>query len=69
MEIGPKVDPAEELREALEVLEEYCHLGLDDEHANKLRKILERRIGEAEETESCCPAQPVRFPLPSQGGE
>jgi hypothetical protein len=53
----------DELRYALEVLEEYSHLGLDDEYAKRLRQILERRIGRVEETESCSPAHPVRFPV------
>ena len=55
-------DIASDLRYALEVLDEYHHLGLDAEHANKLRNILIRRIGEANESDSCCPAQPIRWP-------
>jgi hypothetical protein len=54
-------DPVTELRYALEVMEEYSHLGLDDEAAGKLRTILVRRIEEAETKLSCCPAAPVVF--------
>lgn len=35
-----------DLRYALDVMEESDHLGLDDEHARLLRKILQRRIDE-----------------------
>ena len=56
-------DLATELRYALDVMEEYSHLGLDDEAASKLRTILQRRICEAEATLSCRPVAPVRFPL------
>ena len=63
METTLKSDPAGELRFALDVLDEYSHLGLDDEYATRLREILERRISDAEESASCCPAQPVRFPV------
>lgn len=66
METTLKSDPAGELRFALDVLDEYSHLGLDDEYATRLRKILERRISDAEESVSCCPAQPVRFPVPHE---
>jgi hypothetical protein len=52
-------DLANELRYALDVMEEYSHLGLDDEHASTLRGILERRIADAARCVS--PAQPVRF--------
>jgi hypothetical protein len=55
-------DHANELRYALDVMEEYSHLGLDDEAAGKLRRILVRRIMEAESALSCRPAAPVRFP-------
>lgn len=51
-----------ELRYALDVMEEYSHLGLDDEAAGKLRRILLRRIEEAECALSCRPAAPIRFP-------
>ena len=47
---------AGDLRYALEVLDEYEHLGLDANHANKLRNILVRRIRETDESESCGPA-------------
>lgn len=57
-------DLATELRYALDVMEEYSHLGLDDEAAGKLRTILQRRILEAETALSCRPVAPVRFPLP-----
>ena len=63
METVTHSDPAGELRFALDVLDEYSHLGLDEEYATRLREILERRISEAEEAVSCCPAQPVRFPV------
>ena len=58
-------DAATELRFALEVMDEYSHLGLDDEYAGKLRDILLRRIGEAEEAISVEAAHPVRFAVPS----
>ena len=54
---------AEELRFALDVMEEYSHLGLDDTTASKLRHILLRRINEAEAAHSSRPAAPVRFPI------
>ena len=41
-------DLVNELRYALAVMEEYSHLGLDNEAAGKLRSILVRRINEAE---------------------
>lgn len=56
-------DVAMELRYALDVMEEYSHLGLDDEAASKLRTILQRRIREAEASLSCRPIAPVRFPI------
>lgn len=56
-------DLATELRYALDVMEEYAHLGLDDEAAGKLRSILQRRIHEAEAALSCRPVAPVRFPI------
>jgi len=52
-----------ELRYALDVMEEYSHLGLDNEAAGKLRNILLRRINEAETALSCRPASPVRFSI------
>ena len=54
---------AEELRFALDVMEEYSHLGLDDESASRIRRILLRRINEAEVSRSTRPAAPVRFPI------
>jgi len=59
-------DAATELRYALDVMEEYSHLGLDDEYAGKLRDILVRRIEEAEAALSVEPAHPIRFSLPSR---
>jgi len=56
-------DQATELRYALDVMEEYSHLGLDDDAAGKLRNILQRRIREAEAAPSCRPAAPVHFPI------
>ena len=54
----PNPDLANELRYALDVMEEHSHLGLDDAAANKLRDILLRRITDAEKAQ---PAAPVRF--------
>ena len=65
MESVSRLDPATELRYALEVMEEYSHLGLDDEYTHKLRSILLRRIEEAETSVSLEPAQPVRFRVPA----
>jgi hypothetical protein len=48
-----------DLHYALDVMEEYSHLGLNDEGASKLRQILLRRIAEAEEALARRPAQPV----------
>lgn len=56
---APKPELANELRFALDVMEENSHLGLDDEAANKLRSILLRRIKQAELTSR--PAEPVRL--------
>jgi hypothetical protein len=58
-------EAANELRYALDVMEEYSHLGLDDEYAGKLRDILVRRIEEAEDALSVEPAHPVRFGVPA----
>jgi hypothetical protein len=55
-------DPATDLRYALDVMEEYSHLGLDEEYASKLRDILQRHIREAEDAFSCSPAGLVHFP-------
>jgi len=54
---APKPELANELRYALDVMEENSHLGLDDESANRLRSILLRRK-QAELTSR--PAEPVR---------
>ena len=62
-------DAGTELRYALEVMEEYSHLGLDDAYASKLRDILLRRIEEAEAATSMKPANPVRFSVPVEAGE
>ena len=65
MDTITRSDAARELRYVLDVMEEYSHLGLDDEYAGKLREILVKRIGEAEEEIlSMEPAQPVRFRTP-----
>jgi hypothetical protein len=56
-------DLASDYRYALDVMEEYSHLGLDSEHCKKLREILLRHIDETEDAAcSCCPASPLRFP-------
>lgn len=62
MNLTMNPDLAIELRYALDVMEEYSHLGLDDEAAGKLRNILQRRICEAEAALSCRPIAPVSFP-------
>jgi hypothetical protein len=54
---------ANELRYALDVMEEHSHLGLDAEAAGKLRTILLRRISQAESAESAGATAPVHFPL------
>jgi len=59
-----RIDAATELRYALDVMEEYSHLGLDDEFAGKLREILVKRIEEAEGALSVEAAHPVRFQVP-----
>ena len=59
---APKPELANELRYALDVMEENSHLGLDDEAATRLRNILLRRIKEAETVVSVRPTSPVRFP-------
>ena len=64
MDTITRSDAARELRYVLDVMEEYSHLGLDDEYAGKLREILVKRIAEAEEILSMEPAQPVRFRTP-----
>jgi len=59
-----RIDAATELRYALDVMEEYSHLGLDDEFAGKLREILVKRIEEAEGALSVEPAQLAAFRVP-----
>ena len=56
-------DLVNELRYALDVMEEYSHLGLDNESAGRLRSILVRRIKEAEAALSSRPAAPARFTI------
>jgi hypothetical protein len=52
-----------DLRFALDVMEEYSHLGLDDEAANKLREIIVHQIDDARAGLSCCPPAPMRIPI------
>jgi hypothetical protein len=61
METLSTTNSANDIRYALQVLDEYEHLGLDDEYAAKLRNILERQIEEKDEAISCCPVEPIRF--------
>lgn len=56
-------DLVNELRYALDVMEEYSHLGLDNEAAGKLRSILVRRINEAEAAVASRGAAPVGVPI------
>lgn len=44
-----------DLTRALEVMEEYSHLGLDDEAAPKIRDIILRQINEAQSARFCSP--------------
>jgi hypothetical protein len=62
MQTQPASAHASDLRYALDVLEEYSHLGLDDEYANKLREILERQLEDIDETDTSSPPRPARFP-------
>ena len=62
MNSRPNPELVTELRYALDVMEEYSHLGLDNEAAGRLRGILLRRITDAEAALSGHPAVPVRFP-------
>jgi hypothetical protein len=55
------LDTKSDLRYALDVMEEYSHLGLDDEYASKLREILARQIDNARAGLSNCPPASVRF--------
>jgi hypothetical protein len=59
-------DLATELRYALDVMEEYSRLGLDDEYASKLRDILLRRIEETETALSVRPTRPVLVIVPTK---
>ena len=59
-------DAAMELRYALEVMEEYSHLGLDDEYAGKLREILVKWIEAAEAAVSLKPGRVASYPVPSE---
>ena len=59
-------DAATELRYALDVMEEYSHLGLDDEYAGKLREILMKRIVEAEAALGSEPGRPALYEVPSE---
>jgi hypothetical protein len=52
-----------DLRYALEVMEEYSHLGLDDEAASKLGEIIVHQIDDARAGLSCCPPAPFRLPI------
>ena len=58
---APKPELANELRYALDVMEENSHLGLDDEAATRLRNILLRRIKQAESSSTARPAESVRL--------
>jgi hypothetical protein len=55
-----KPELVSDLRYALDVMEEYSHLGLDDEAASKLREIIVRQIDGARAGLSCCPPAPFR---------
>lgn len=39
----------DDLRFALEIMDEYSHLGLDSEHAAKLRSLMLQQIAKAEQ--------------------
>ncbi|HMG84618.1 MAG TPA: hypothetical protein VK574_02685 [Terracidiphilus sp.] len=52
-----------DLRYALDVMEEYSHLGLHNEAASKLREIIVRQIDNARAGLSCYPPAPFRFPI------
>jgi hypothetical protein len=69
METTTSSDAATDLRYALDVMEEYSHLGLDDEFAGKLKQILLKRIEEAEAAVSAKPVQPARFSVPAELGD
>ena len=59
----PNPDLVTELRYALDVMEEYSHLGLNNESASQLRSILLRRINQAENALSERPVDPVPFSI------
>jgi hypothetical protein len=69
METTTSSDAATDLRYALDVMEEYSHLGLDDEFAGKLKQILLKRIEEAEAAVSAKPVQPAWFSVPAELGD
>jgi hypothetical protein len=43
----------DDLRFAIDVMDEYSHLGLDSEYALKLRTLMQRQIAKAEEALNC----------------
>ena len=59
MNDGPNPRLVSEFRSALNVMEERSHLGLDDEFASKLKRILLRRIAEAEGAFPDMPKSPL----------
>jgi hypothetical protein len=63
---APKPELANELRYALQVMEENSHLGLDDEAAKRLRDILVRRIKQAENSVSTRDSEPSRYQNPNE---
>jgi hypothetical protein len=63
---APKPELANELRYALQVMEENSHLGLDDEAAKRLRDILVRRIKQAENSASTRDSEPSRYQNPKE---
>jgi hypothetical protein len=63
---APKPELANELRYALQVMEENSHLGLDDEAAKRLRDILVRRIKQAENSASTGDSEPFRYQNPKE---
>jgi hypothetical protein len=69
METTTNSDAATDLRYALDVMEEYSHLGLDDEFAGKLKQILVKRIKEAEAAVSAEAAQPGQFSARAENGD
>jgi hypothetical protein len=53
-------DSAGDLRYELQVLYDYSHLGLDDEHVSNLRDFLEGEVRQMEETEEADSSETVR---------